>query len=198
MSSLITGGLGASDGDSSATFSGQRLDAEIALHGRWAGLLDFVYQRPAEADRPIPSTNRKVVPDASGPTELYNDPLGFAISLVGRPSATPNAITDSDVGAVAGRWFMFLDLAEYRLIRSMLGSFTDIDQTDNGRTDSYARLADRAQERADNLMEQYKQFLTPFRGGASSGAIRFVPPTSHVPRYGPGYGGPSRGRWGCW
>lgn len=179
-----------------------RLDAETALYSRWQGAMLWVYQRD---DDPVtgqpPATNQAVTP--TGSTAIYNDPLGYGLRLTGTVPANFADIADSDIAGAVPRWDMFLDLAEYRLGVSILASFTDVTESDFGRSASYDQYATRLQKRLDALMDQYKPFLTPFRVGASSGTIRWTPPTAHVPRWSPGYGGPAgRGRggfggWGC-
>lgn len=135
-----------------------RLNAETAMYGRWAGLLNFVYNNDQAPSFSVATPMRPVLP--TGSTELYNDPLGFALSLVGHPSGTPWAVTSDDLASSSSKWFVMLDLAEYRLIRNILGSFVDIDETDNGRSQDYASLADRAADRVMALEKLYGTYFT--------------------------------------
>jgi hypothetical protein len=171
-----------------------RLDAETALYGRLEGALLFVYQRDADPQTgTFPLSNQPVTPSNSGPTPIYTDPLGYGLRQSGSPAASPVSVTDADVAAAVGNWDMFMDLSEYRMAVSLLNSFTDVTESDFGRSVSYNQYADRLQKRIDALTTQYLAFLTPFRYSASSGVIRHTPPTATVPRYGPGYNGRNRG-----
>jgi hypothetical protein len=176
-----------------------RLAAETVLYNRWKGSLIFVYQRVtpdpatgAPVDGPV---NAPVVP--TGTTAVYDDPISYGLQLSGYP-ATAAAPADADVARAAGRWVAFTELSEYRLIQNLIGSFTDVTESDFGRSASYNQLADRWAERAKELREQYPQIMHPYRGGASSGPSRHIPPTAGVPLSRPGYGGPWGPRGRCW
>lgn len=180
-----------------------RFDVETVLYSRWAGALQFVFNRttydpvtgaPVEAP-----TNRPVVPDPGTPSSLYDDPIGYGLRKSGYPPAgTP--VIDGDVAVAGPRWDLFLDLSEYRLAQNLLGSFTDVTESDFGRSASYDQFASRIKARIDQLKTDLAPYLVQFRQGASSGPIRHTPATSRPPVWRPGYGGPAGGgfgRWGC-
>jgi hypothetical protein len=169
-----------------------RVDAEQVLYDRWGGLLYWVFQRAADPKTgTFPPTNKPVLP--TGSTQVYSDPLNYALRQLGKPPGNPVIVGDGDVNLAVGQWDMMLDLAEYRLISNLLGSFTDVTESNFGRSASYDQLASRAQKRLDALTTQYASILSPFRFGASSGVIRNMPPTAQVPRWAPGYNGRNRG-----
>jgi hypothetical protein len=186
-----------------------RFTAEQALYGRWAAFLVFVYQKH-DSSGALAITNVPVfpggavspqspVPTPPLPVALYNDPIGLSLQSLGITPIDPSLIVDNDVFRVPPvRWFNFLDLAEYRLLRSTIGSFTDIEESAQDRSQNWTSLAERASNRADDLEKQYAALLAPVFRPAYSGTIRNLPPTVMLPNFGPGYGrfGPGGSCWG--
>jgi len=167
-----------------------RLDVETALHARLGGLLHHVFAKGDQA------TDRPILP--TGSTALYSDPIADALGDLGVTPADPFNPADPDLAAIpSGKSRMFLELAEYRLILTALGNFVDVDESAQDRSQDWSALADRMMERAEAIAKKYPRILgdeaAKPRGGASSGAIRHVPPTACPPAWGPGYGRPRRG-----
>jgi hypothetical protein len=149
-----------------------RLPVQKTLASRLGGLLAFVYERmPVVTGLSAPS------PDPTAPNALYDDPIGFALAKVGYPAVDPGSVVDADIGALpASLYYDFLDVAEWRLIQTTLGSFTLTDVTVQDGSESWAVLRKQFQDRADAIAARLGGIL-------ASGSVGFVMSTP-TPRWG--------------
>ena len=121
-----------------------RAAIETALVSREGGLLSFLSK----------STT------SSGANADLTDSIGAGMQSLGYTCATPGTVLDADLSAVPDATFYTLvELAEYYLIRSLLNSFTETDESAQDRKQQWNAFAKRFQKTLDDLYEKNKGYI---------------------------------------
>jgi hypothetical protein len=90
-----------------------------------------------------------------GSNEDLNDPIGWALRQLGKPTADPTAVSDADVAAVgADDYDALFDLAEWRALETAHGAAVDlVDLTTGPRTERLSDIATAIERKAARLRE---------------------------------------------
>jgi len=83
----------------------------------------------------------------AGTNADLNDPIGYAIRMVGGTTAAPALITDADVTTVAtADYDEFLDIAELRALENTLGNLAYVDIKVGNRDEKLGQLSARLEK----------------------------------------------------
>jgi hypothetical protein len=110
---------------------------------------------------------------ADGENRHLTGPIGYSLSLLGVTPAIPGVVSDDDLALVpVAQYFLLCDLAEYRLIKSLLGSFAQPDQTSGNTKIQLNSLIERYRQQMLGLEQQYAAYLGKYRATLTAGSIR--------------------------
>lgn len=114
---------------------------------------------------------------ADGNNRHLTGPLGFSLQALGVTPAIPGVVADSDLALVPNAMFYVLcDLAEYRLLRNLLTSFAQPDQSTGNSKISLNSMVDRYRLQMNDLEKQYASYLGRHRAVLTTGSLRVVRP----------------------
>ena len=86
-----------------------------------------------------------------------DDPLGWAVRRMGGTVADPVAVTDADLATIVGQSQQhLLDVAEYRLLESILTNLELVDISAGPRSESLGQLGARVEKRLQTLGDRLK------------------------------------------
>jgi hypothetical protein len=122
---------------------------------------------------------------ADGNNRHCTGAIGFALQCLGITPAIPGVVSDADLALVpASKYFLLCDLAEYRLIKNLINSFAQPDQTTGNTKIHLNSMTDRFRKQLNDLEKQYGAYLGLDRSILSAGSIRL----GHRPRWGHHHG----------
>jgi hypothetical protein len=114
---------------------------------------------------------------ADGSNRFLTGAIGYSLTLLGVTPAIPGVVSDADLSLVAPAMFYVLcDLAEYRLLKNLLGSFAQPDQTAGNTKILLNKMIDRFHKQMLDLEKQYASYLGRYRAVLSTGSLRVVRP----------------------
>jgi len=97
-----------------------------------------------------------------------HDPLAWANRMVGGTSTYASTVEDADLAKVAAADYDdFIDLAEYRTLKNILGNLDDVDITAGPRSEKLSQLADHVQK----MVEARQPFVDGFSRSPTAGYI---------------------------
>jgi len=95
-----------------------------------------------------------------------HDPLAWANRMVGGTSTYASTVEDADLAKVAAADYDdFIDLAEYRTLKNILGNLDDVDITAGPRSEKLSQLADHVREMIDSRQAFVDSFARPMAAG---------------------------------
>lgn len=117
---------------------------------------------------------------ASGSVNPYlTDPIRWALYMLGVSTASYTAVTDADLGNVAGTAVdALLDLSELRALESVLTNYTNVTtkvgQVEESRSDLGARIRTAIEDKRKRVAAIYDGLLAHPLDGAASSSVRVV------------------------
>lgn len=116
---------------------------------------------------------------ADGANRFLTGSLGFALQALGVIPALPGVVSDDDLARVpASQFYILCDLAEYRLLKNLLSSFAQPDQTTGNTKIHLNTMKETFRQQMLDLEKQYASYLGQYRSVLSSGSIRVRQPSS--------------------
>lgn len=109
----------------------------------------------------------------SGANGDLNDPLGYALRVLGITVANITSVADSDLTGVDGDSLdELLDLSEWRTLNSILQNYDAVSLSVGGRSESYGQFADRLEAALKRKQEQIENTYGLGLGSLEAGVIQ--------------------------
>jgi hypothetical protein len=118
---------------------------------------------------------------ADGKNRFLSGPIGFGLQCMGITPASPGTVTDADLANLpASEFYLLCDLAEYRLLKSLLTNVAQPDQTNGNTKAQIDTMMKRFHQQMLDIYNQYRAYLGNDEATLKVGSIRLRPP---APRY---------------
>jgi hypothetical protein len=115
---------------------------------------------------------------ADGQNRFLTDPIETSLQLMGITPEIPGVVSDADLAKLPNSQLSLLcDLAEYRLIKSLLGNFAQPDRSAGSTKTSLNAMKETFRQQMLGLEKRYAAYLDKYRATLTAGSIR-VRPTS--------------------
>ena len=102
----------------------------------------------------------------AGSNDDLDDPLAWAVRRVGGSTADISTVTDAELAAVStDDYDDFIDLAEYRTLRNILGNLDLVDISAGPRAEKLSQLADQVRVMLEAREAFVADFVAPLTAG---------------------------------
>jgi hypothetical protein len=115
---------------------------------------------------------------ADGSNRFLSGAIGAALQYLGVTPEIPGVVSDTDLAKIPNsRFYLLCDLAEYRLLKSLLSNFAQPDRSAGSTKTSLNAMIERYRQQMKDHEAQYASYLGKYRATLTAGSIR-VRPTS--------------------